>query len=151
MRGRRKKSSRRSGASTLRKQLRRHAFYLDQCLGKGKIAAALRKAGARVVLHHEHFPEDAPDSQWLRMAGRKRWIVLTKDKEIRRRQTEREALIGAGVAAFVLTSPNLDGDEMAQALVRALTRMVRFLQKQPRPFVAAVHRDGSVTPLLLRR
>lgn len=40
------------------------------------------------------------------------WVVLTKDKQIRRRTLELKALTEAGVAAFVLTAGNLRGEEM---------------------------------------
>lgn len=143
---RRKKSKKRSGANW-RKQLKRHSFFLDQCLGRGKIAAALRGAGARVILHEEHFPANAPDTVWLPAVGRRGWAVLTKDKEIRRREIERQALLHAGIAAFVLTSADLTGEEIAAAFVKALPRMVRCLREQHRPFIAAVHRDGSVQVL----
>ena len=54
---------------------------------------ALRDAGARVELHDDHFSQDAQDQVWLTEAGERGWIVLTKDKHIRYRAVETNALI----------------------------------------------------------
>jgi hypothetical protein len=53
----------------------------------------------------------------------------------------------AGVAAFILTSGDLQGDEMAQIFVKTLPRITRFLQKHEKPFIAKIARDGSVSLL----
>lgn len=130
---------------------------MDRALGTGTIADALRRAGGAVEIHDEHFAQAAKDTDWLPEVGRRRWVVLTKDHHIRTRQNELVALLSAGVAAFVLTTGDLTGPEMAKVFVRALPRMRRMLVGQPRPFIARVSAAGSVTlivrgiPLWLRR
>ncbi len=62
---------------------------------------------------------------------------------LRYRETEIAALLAAKVRAFVLTSGNLRGDEMAEAFVKALPRMQRLLKKMKGPFVARVTRGGK--------
>lgn len=89
---------------------------MDRALGTGAIAEALRRAGCAVEIHDQHFPQAAKDTEWLPEVGRRGWVVLTKDHHIRTRQNELVALLSAGVAAFVLTSGDLTGPEMAQAL-----------------------------------
>lgn len=124
---------------------------MDRSLGKEKVADALRAAGAQVEIHDSHFPADARDDDWLRDVGRRGWLVVTKDKHIRRRATELAALRNARVSAFVLTSGNLTGDEMAAAFRRALKRMTRIAAENRPPFIATVSRDGSVSILLSAR
>ena len=63
--------------------------------------------GATVERLTDHFSKGTPDEKWLAEAGRKRWIVLTRDKRIRYRQLERLALQKAGVRAFVFTGGNV--------------------------------------------
>jgi hypothetical protein len=63
---------------------------------------------------------------------------------IRKRMIERNALRKARVAAFILTSVNLKGEEMGRIFVEARKRMLRLLSKQRRPFIAAVTRNGKV-------
>ena len=55
--------------------------------------------------------------------------------------------MNAGVAAFILTSGDLQGEEMAQIFAKALPGIARFLSKHKRPFIAKIARDGSVTML----
>ncbi|OQW32880.1 MAG: hypothetical protein A4E19_05880 [Nitrospira sp. SG-bin1] len=103
-------------------------FFLDRSLGKKRVATALRQAGATLHIHDDHFPPDAKDEAWLAEVGQRGWIVLTKDHRIRYRQVERLTLMKAGVAAFILTSGDLQGEEMARIFVKALPRITRFLK-----------------------
>ena len=52
-----------------------------------------------------------------------------------------------GVAAFILTSGDLQGEEMAQIFVKALPRISRFLKNHTKPFIAKIAKDGSVSLL----
>ena len=49
-------------------------------------------------------PEETKDKAWLELAGQEDWIVIFRDKRIRKRPGERRALLAAGVRAFCLTS-----------------------------------------------
>ena len=122
-------------------------FFLDRSLGKNRVATALRQAGATLHIHDDHFPPNAKDEDWLAEAGQRGWIVLTKDHRIRYRHVERLALMKAGVAAFILTSGDLQGEEMAQIFVKALPRITRFLKNHAKPFIAKIAKDGSVSLL----
>jgi 5S rRNA maturation endonuclease (ribonuclease M5) len=53
----------------------------------------------------------------------------------------------AGVAAFILTSGDLQGEEMAQIFVKALPRITRFLKNHTKPFIAKIAKDSSVSLL----
>lgn len=104
------------------------------------MAEALRSVGATVEIHDDHFPADARDQDWLVEVGRRGWVVLMKDKRVRRVELEREALLSAGVRAFVLTSGNLTGPEMAEIFARHLRRMAQMIVSHRDPFVAGVSR-----------
>ena len=56
------------------------------------VAEALRDAGMQVMTHGEIFAPDAPDQDWLSFAGEREYIVLTKDRRIRRKPLEIEAI-----------------------------------------------------------
>jgi len=122
-------------------------FFVDRSLGKIRIATALRQAGVLVHIHEDYFPPNAKDEYWLTQVGRNGWIVLTKDHRIRYRNLEREALMNAGVGAFILTAGDLQGEEMAQIFVKALPAIAKFLRKHKKPFIAKVARSGSVSML----
>ncbi len=44
-----------------------------------------------------------PDTDWLPIAGRNAWIVVMRDKRIRSRPRERQALLEHGARTFCLT------------------------------------------------
>lgn len=138
--GDRGSKSRKRYATSSRSRLEGLVFFLDRSLGKRYVAEALRRAGAVVEVHEDHFSADAKDEDWLTEVGRRGWIVLMKDKRIRQIQIEREALLAAGVRAFVLTSGNLTGPEMADIFVQHLSRITRMVVGNPFPFVAGVSR-----------
>ena len=74
--------------------------------------------------------------EWLPFVGRRQWVVITKDKRIKRRYFERQALINAGVRAFVLGSGNLTGEAIAKVLAAAMPEMLKLIAKQEPPFIA---------------
>ena len=123
-------------------------FFLDRNLGKHTIANALRQAGAEVQIHDDHFRQETPDEEWLREVGRRSWIVLTKDAQIRYRAHERAALMQAGVGAFVLVAKNLSGREMADVFVKALPAIRRFVANHQPPFIAKVTRSSTVSMVI---
>ena len=138
------RSKKRSVASSKSKQLEPLVFFLDRSLGKEIIANALRAAGADVRIHDDLFPQDARDQDWLPEAGKKGWIVLTKDSHIKHRIIEWTALLESGARAFVLVSGNLTGPEMATIFVKALPGMNRLTAKHSPPFIAKIHRNASI-------
>lgn len=101
-----------------------------------------------VVRHKERFRHDVSDVDWLTVVGREGWIVLTRDKNIRLREIERNALISAKVAAFVFTGGNASGIETMEAIVAALPRMANVLAKNPPPFICRITASGLVELML---
>jgi hypothetical protein len=119
----------------------RPVFFVDRSLGKA-VGAALRAAGAAVELHDDHFAGAAPDDQWIPEVTNRGWVILTKDKTIRRRPDELQALLTSRARVFTLPSGNLRGDAMAERFVRHLPEMERLALSQPPPFVANLYHDG---------
>ncbi|SRR5258708_1524974 len=140
MGARRKKSKKLSGTNAER-LLEQTTFFVDYCLGN-QAGEALRAAGLSVEFHREHFREDEPDLGWLPVVGKKGWVVLTKDKAIRRKLWERDAVLAAGIRMFTLPSGNMTGQEMGAVLCASRLRMARFLRKNNHPFIATVSQSG---------
>lgn len=103
---------------------------------------ALRAAGAEVVAHDERFAQDVPDEEWLRVAGERAWVVLSKDGRIAYRATEWIALRESKVRAFFLRDGNATGKEMAELFVRHLPRIVKLARTQTPPFLARVTKSA---------
>jgi hypothetical protein len=92
----------------------------------------------------------AKDADWLAALAGRDWIVLTKDKNIRRRPLEAQALIAAGLRVFVITSTDLTGDEAGAIFVEAIPKIRRFCNKHKPPFIAGVTRMSEITMLRIR-
>jgi predicted nuclease of predicted toxin-antitoxin system len=97
-----------------------------------------------VRIFGEAIPRGARDADWLAAIGKENWICLTKDKHIRRRLAERNALLAARVRAFVLTSGNLTGAEMAEIFASNVRRIERFARRTKPPFIAKITRNGVI-------
>jgi len=93
------------------------------------------------------FAQDAEDVVWLSEAGRRGWVVLTKDARIRQRLNERVVIERSGVRAVILTTQNLAGEEMAQVFVSALPAIRRMLDRKPGPLIATLTRAGELRVL----
>jgi hypothetical protein len=102
-----------------------------------------------VIAHDDVFAQDTDDQKWLREAGRRRWVVLMKDDRIRYRPGEQRAVIEAGVACFCLhPSKNLTGEQMADAFVKALPKILRIVKEDPGGgYIRGVNRQGRVRRL----
>jgi predicted nuclease of predicted toxin-antitoxin system len=119
-------------------------LFVDRSLGAYQIAAALRAAGAFVVTHDEVFPRDTPDDVWLEEAGRRGWLVLSKDKRIGSRTLELLAIARAGARVFILGAGNMTGQQMAMVFAGALQKVQRLAASEPAPFVARIPRRGPI-------
>lgn len=91
---------------------------MDRSLGCVRVPQLLRADGWDIITLAEHYgvpaDESVQDVEWLSLAGDRGWAALMKDDRIRYRTVEREALIGAGVTAFCLSSGNLATAAMAE-------------------------------------
>jgi hypothetical protein len=91
------------------------------------------------------------DHEWLPEAGRQGWVVVMRDKHIRTRPGERQALIDSGVRTFCLTGAgNASRWDVLTLLVTNWPAMERTALEVPGPFIYSITRVG-VRDLALRR
>ena len=90
----------------------------------------------------DKFERGVSDPEWLPEAGRNGWIVLTKDKAIRRRPNEMMALMNSGVRAFVLAAGEITGADQAALFVRILPKMLELIDRLAPPFLVRVSKGG---------
>lgn len=90
------------------------------------------------------FSTGTQDVDWLPSVGERQWVLITKDKSIRKRELELRALNEARVRTFVLTAAGLKGEEQAQVLKEALPAMLRLLRRRSSHFIARVTAESSV-------
>ena len=108
------------------------------------MAEALREAGVRVEVHHDHFEPDAEDAHWLPIVGQKGWVVLSKDRHFRHNYLEIVAMFKGNVKSFILSTKDITGKAMAMTFVTALPEMFSFVKRFDAPFIANVTETGGV-------
>jgi len=128
----------------LPKPLEFETFFLDRCLGKKILASILRAANLKIEVHDDHFPPDCKDEQWLKVVGRRGWVILTSDRRIRYRGPELAALMSSGARAFAFRSGNLTAQQMSEIFLKSMKHVSKLLEANAGPFVASILRDGSV-------
>jgi hypothetical protein len=119
-------------------------FYLDACIPT-PVAVAL--ASVREDVIYAGGPSaparSTPDAEWLRIAGEQDWLVITRDRNIRKRPGERAAYISAGVGVFCLTGAgNATKWETLRLIVARWERMEEVAATLKRPFICSVRREG---------
>jgi len=120
-------------------------LYLDENLHNCQpVLEALNLAEIRYERHGTHFRQGTPDSIWLPFVGRNGWILITKDKNIRYNELEKDAIIQYRLREFYFVSGNLNKHDMAQILTTALPEIRRLCQKEPPPFIASITKLGKI-------
>lgn len=139
----------RSSSQRRRYRLRRPSqliFFVDRDLGRKIVPEALRKAGVHVIAHQDMFPADTPDVDWLRVAGKQQWVVLTRNERIRHVPFERAVLLAARVRCFMVAATAATGPEAAELIVAALPQILRHCGgRSGRGFIAKITRGPRVT------
>ena len=120
-------------------------LFIDRDLWSRKLDAVLREAGVPFVAHRDCFAADMPDVEWIAEVGRRGWVVLTRDQEIRRRPNELAAVRAARIHLFALTSGNLSAQDAAALCVRAWPAIQRAVHQHPAPALFSITRGGQVT------
>lgn len=118
-----------------------HVFFTDRDLGK-MVPRILREAGLRVERHDDHFAPTTTDEEWLAEVGRRGWVALSHNKRIRYVSRETEALMNAGVRAFMLIG-KAPHRELAENFVASIRRIENFLDQHRGPFIAKVYRPSG--------
>jgi hypothetical protein len=117
---------------------RQPKFFIDRSLGRIAVPTGLRENGWDVVTLAEHYgiprDEEVADTEWIVDAASLGWPILMKDKRIRHRRVEIEAVAKHKAKCFVVTRGDLTSAEMLrrfitnkQAIFRAATRVGPYI------------------------
>ena len=115
-------------------------YFTDRDLGN-QFPDILATAGLSVHRHRDHFAPNCPDEEWLAEIGHQGWVAVTHDKRIRYKPNELEAVKNHRVSLLVIvgTAPFA---QLAEAFVRTEGKVVQFLERNPPPLIAKVHRPS---------
>ena len=116
-------------------------YFTDRDLGK-RFPDILAAAGLTVERHHDLFPPDGSDEQWLEHCGKNARIALSHNERIRYTPNELEAVVRHRVRLLIV-SGKVPFPVLAQNFVATLPKIEAFLDKHEPPFIAKVYRPGA--------
>lgn len=129
----------------------RVTFFIDDALGAHALSRKMREMGydVRVLLEEvgkgpepiESRNED--DEVWIPKIARKGWIILTSDKA-RFRPLQGQVFLSAKAAAFILTANKLNGEKLAEVVVKALPKIEKMCLKGTRPILGKITGSSQV-------
>lgn len=120
-------------------------LFIDRCAWSRRLDQALRQAGIPFIAHREKFADDCPDEDWLDVAGREGWIVVTRDKAIRRKANELRAFRDASVIAFALASGNASAEDTARLIVGLYRKILGKARGCKPPAMFSVTLTGTIS------
>ena len=119
-------------------------IFLDRSIPKS-VATALKAVRDDVYWLEDHFLHDTKDADWLPVAGKNGWLVITRDKKIRTRPWERRAILENSVGCFCLIQKKHPTRwQYLKLLVLTLEKMERSFDTTPRPFIYGVEQSGKL-------
>lgn len=117
-------------------------YFVDRDVGVHEVPDVLRALGARVELHRDHFPHDAPDAEWIVYATQRRWVIITQDRKIQRRAHERAVVLAARARYFCLAGGSRRGIETAALVSQHFATIDRTARSTSAPIIARVTQAG---------
>jgi hypothetical protein len=118
------------------------------------VPQALRAAGWDVVTLAEHYgipaDEQVADTEWIEEAARHGWPILMKDKRIRHRRAEIDAVVSHQARCFVITRGDLrSADMVARIIVNQAAILSAASQSGPYIYAVQMDRLSRLYPPLL--
>lgn len=122
-------------------------LFIDRCAWSRRLGEALHQAGIPFIAHHERFAPACPDTDWMKVAGQNRWIVITRDQAIRRKPNELKAFRDAGLVMFALASGNASAEDTARLVVELYPKLLRKARASKPPAMFSVTLSGAINPV----
>ncbi|NPD03531.1 hypothetical protein HN031_02380 [Nocardioides sp. zg-1308] len=128
-------------------------FFVDESsLGLGKALAAARKD--TIHTGHPLIPEcplGTPDPEWIPIVAEKALVVIGRDKKIRTRPAELQAIKEAGLRVFLIGGKgDLPTWDWLTRIVRAWPTMEAIIEERPDgPWIYVINAHGLVEVKLL--
>lgn len=117
-------------------------YWVDRCLGAEIVPGVLRAAGVDVRTYEQLYPDDprVADHVWIPEVAARGWVILTKDKNIRRSPVEIAAIQNARARYVCLSAARMRGDEQAACLLEHWNTIESVVRHKPAPLIVTVTR-----------
>lgn len=119
-------------------------FFIDRSLGRIAVPRLLRADGWDVITLAERYgmpaDEQVRDVDWIEEAAKRGWPILMKDKRIRTRRAEIDAVVQHQARCFVITRGDLPSAEMVIRFLANKTGILAAIAT-PGPFIYSVQTD----------
>lgn len=110
-------------------------IFVDRSIPRS-VADGLKQKRNDVIWHDDRFSRDAKDVEWLREVGNQGWMIISRDKQLRHRPSEKRALKESKCGCFVLAyRDNLPKEQVYELVVSALEEMIYRFTYEARPFL----------------
>ena len=119
-------------------------FYIDASVPKAvRVAIASVRDDVLYAGGPDAPTEDTDDDVWLPLAGAADWIVIHRDKKIKKRPHERQALLASGVRTFCMTGAgNLTRWQTLVLLAQRWEEIAQTASNYAGPYIYSVTRAG---------
>jgi ribosomal protein L24E len=117
-------------------------FYIDECLDSDHFIDPLRGGGLKVVRHREMLEWGVPDEVWIREVSKAGYFVITEDYKIMRNANQSELIMNNRLGLFIVRCKGSSHSEKGKLVVQNSAKLLRFIKKNSRPFIATITRSG---------
>ncbi|MEX2284407.1 MAG: DUF5615 family PIN-like protein [Gemmatimonadota bacterium] len=122
-------------------------FLLDENISH-KIAKALSALGEAVRHVTDVLPRGTADEAIFEKLAEEDWFLITQDQYIRRRKHQREAMLQAGIGAFIFTGrAEKSLKEMTVAVLERFDEINELAIRTDRPFIFGIPDRGGIERL----
>jgi hypothetical protein len=113
-------------------------YFTDRDLGKS-FPDTLAAAGLTIERHHDLFPPDGSDEEWLEHCGRNGRVAITHNHRIRYTPNQLAAVVQHKVALIVVIG-KAPLPQLARNFVATLQKVEEFLAEHEPPLIEKVYR-----------
>jgi predicted nuclease of predicted toxin-antitoxin system len=107
------------------------------------VPQALRMVGQTIHYHDEVFRDDTPDTTIIARVAQEDWVLVTRDKKIRRRPAELTAIRDSGAKCVVLAQrADMSTWPLLKRLVCSWEDIEAIVDGTPGPLIVNLYQDG---------
>lgn len=118
--------------------------FFDRNFGT-RVPKAIRLVGREIHFHDEHLHQTAPDVEVIRTIAAQNWVLFTRDKRLRNRIAEVDAIRREKAKCVVLAQrASMTAWALLQRVVCSWEEIETQADARTGPFILSVYKDGRL-------